>query len=333
MKTKVEEIIEKMPEDLSDIEKVRYMYLNCGDSFTYDRDYIYLGMNEKSKETYEKEFIWPDINNNESEERIKAICTQIVDGINSAINTMANKVKTDEKINARKVGYVDGEQYHVATLVDIGKDTYFLDLYKDLYRIQRGMKTKYFAPSESVLEQEKSKHKSLKEQLEGVDCKSLSDDEIMQMDKKCGYNKNGIYIEDAIKYLKEEMQDEENLKQYVNEDGTNREEAILKWKLDYICKYLINNKQENSLDINELQKYFIKLYYSILTEEEQRKNMLIPIDIHLDGEQSVLFNIYTSMGHMFYIYKGKDIGIERVSDEELKELRENHIKYDASDAR
>ena len=27
MKTKVEEIIEKIPEDLSDIEKVRYMYL------------------------------------------------------------------------------------------------------------------------------------------------------------------------------------------------------------------------------------------------------------------------------------------------------------------
>ena len=335
MKFDIKEIINNMPKNLSDIEKVRYIYLNCGELFAYDRDYIYSGLGKTSQEIYERCFIWPSTKSNKFQEegRIKVTCNQIVDGLNSAINTMADIIETDENVHARKIGYVDGEQYHVATLVSIGDNTYFLDLNNDLYKIKKGMKTKYFAPSVEVLEKEKLEHKAIKEQIEGITCQSLSDEEIVAMDKKCGYNKNGIYMDDAINYLRKEMQDEETLKQYVDENEPNRDDAILKWKLDYICKYIINNEQENKLDINELKKYFVKLYHGILTETEERSNMLIPIDIHLDDEPSVLFNIYTRSGQIFYLYKGKDIGIERVSQEDLNEIRKNRIKYDASDAR
>ena len=100
-----------------------------------------------------------------------------------------------------------------------------------------------------------------------------------------------------------------------------------------MCKYIINNEQENPLDINELRKYFVKLYHGILTEAEERSNILVPIDIHLDDEPSVLFNIYTHSSQIFYLYKGKYKGIERISQEELNEIRKNRVKYDASNAR
>lgn len=330
MKYSIKEIIEQMPENLSDIEKVRYIYLKCGELFAYDRDYIYSGLGETSTEIYERRFIWPNNYSRNQQGRIKVTCNQISDALNSAINTMTSMIKTDENISARKIGYVEGEQYHVATLVDIGDNTYFLDLNSDLYKIQRGMKTKYFAPSNEVLEIEKRETESIKNHLKGINCTSLTEEELVAMDKKCGYNKNGIYMDDAIKYLREEMQDEENLKQYIDEDDPNREYATLKWKLDFICKYLINNERENKLDMKELDKYFVKLYHGILTEEEKRTNMLVPIDVHLDGEQSILFNIYTQYGQLFYLYKGEDIGIERVSQEEVEELKKGRMKYDAN---
>ena len=211
MKIDIKEIINKKPKNLSDIEKVRYIYLNCGELFAYDRDYIYSGLGETSQEIYERSFVWPSTNSSKFQEeqgRIKVTCNQIVDGLNSAINTMANMIETDENIYARKIGYVNGEQYHVATLVDIGDNTYFLDLNNELYKIQKGMKTKYFAPSKEILEREKMEHSSIREQLKGIECKSLEEDELVTMDKKCGYNKNGIYVDDAIDYLKKEMQDE-----------------------------------------------------------------------------------------------------------------------------
>ena len=41
MKISINEILENMPKNLTDIEKVRYIYLALGNIFSYDRDYMY----------------------------------------------------------------------------------------------------------------------------------------------------------------------------------------------------------------------------------------------------------------------------------------------------
>ena len=96
----------------------------------------------------------------------------------------------------------------------------------------------------------------------------------------------------------------------------------------------MNNQGENTLDINEMTKYFMKTYYTILTQDEINTSILIPIDIHFKGKSSVLFNIYTRSGQINYIYKGKEEGFERISEEELLELESNEkrdIRYDSEE--
>ena len=61
MKISVKKILEDMPKDLTDIEKVRYIYLSVGDIFSYDRDYIYLGREREILAEYSKEMSIDDI--------------------------------------------------------------------------------------------------------------------------------------------------------------------------------------------------------------------------------------------------------------------------------
>ena len=332
MNFNINEIISQIPEDMSDIEKIRDIYLKCGELFTYNRDYIYSDLLGVSGDLYEEQFNWLIVQNRKNG-RIKATCNQIATGCTDAINRLRIEGKTKGNVIARNIGYVEGEEAHVATLVSIDDKNYFLDLYKDLYKIQRGLETKYFAPSKTILDKEKNSHEFIKEQLEGIECETISEEELKRIDQKCGYCRNGVYMDDALEMLRKEMQDEENIKQYVKDfDKSNRDEAIFKWKIDFICKYLMNNQGENSLDINEMTKYFLKTYYTILTQDEINGNILIPIDIHFKGEPSVLFNIYMRRGTMYYIYKGKEKGFERISEEELFKLESNEnrdVKYDS----
>jgi hypothetical protein len=331
----IKEIIKQIPDELSDIERVRYLYLKCGELFAYNRDYIYSDINGKSKELYEEKVDWNNIKN-KNKNKILTTCNQIATGCTDAVNILESSGNTKGKVFAKNVGYVEGEEFHIATIVNVDDKTYFLDLYKDLYRIQKGMKTKYFAPSEGILEDEKHTYPAIKEQLKGIKCTSIPEEELMQMDKKCGYNRNGIYMDDALIQLKKEMdqiKDINDIKKYVGDiEGEDKEEVLFRFKLDFINKYLMNSNQENNLDIKELTRFYIKAYYTLLSEKEINERLLIPIDIHYKGEPSVLFDIYTKKEPMYYLYKGKEKGFERISDDELSKLENNpnkELRYDS----
>ena len=144
MNFNINEIISQIPEDMSDIEKIRDIYLKCGELFTYNRDYIYSDLLGVSGDLYEEQFNWLIVQNRKNG-RIKATCNQIATGCTDAINRLRIEGKTKGNVIARNIGYVEGEEAHVATLVSIDDKNYFLDLYKDLYKIQRGLETKYYA--------------------------------------------------------------------------------------------------------------------------------------------------------------------------------------------
>lgn len=42
MKVSIDKILENMPKNLTDLEKVRYLYLKMGDIFSYNRDFLYI---------------------------------------------------------------------------------------------------------------------------------------------------------------------------------------------------------------------------------------------------------------------------------------------------
>ena len=330
----IDKIIDEIPDDMSNLEKIRDIYLKCGELFAYNRDYVYSDSLHTSSKIYEEEFKWSMVQNRKKD-RIKVTCNQIATGCTEAINRLIMKGKIKGTAIARNIGYVQGEEFHVATLVYIDNKVYFLDLYKDLYKIQKGMQTKYFAPSKGVIEEEKVWYKSIRNQLEGIECETIPEEELKKMDQKNGYCINGVYMDDALIQLKKEMEeidDINEIKKYVGDiEGEDREDLLFKFKLEFINKYLMNRNLDNPLDINELTKFYMKAYYTLLSEKEINQSMLIPIDIHFKGEPSVLFDIYTKNELIHYIYKGKKDGFQRINDKELFALKGNEnrdVRFD-----
>lgn len=324
---------------LEDIEKIRKIYLDMGNKFSYDRDYLYSDW-DKSKEIYEGTIMPKVVENTHSNNKIKATCKQMAFSLAEAINNIPKEI-TRENIVAKVVGYRPDEERHVGTLVTIGQKKYYMDLYKDLYRIQRGMKTKYFAPSKENLENIKQQYSSVKEEIQDIEFETIDEEELKQIDRKTVDLKYGLYIDDAIELLKKEMQDEQNLKQYIkNYDKINNKEErskiILKWKIEFIFRYLKNEVLEDGIGIVEIDKIYKKIYYSLLTEEEKRSSILSSIDIHNKDKygnktEGILYKIYIKGEELNYIYEDREKGFRSISKEEIEERRKNKsLLYDSS---
>lgn len=320
----------EMLEGLTDEEIVRNIYLTLGNKFSYDRDYLYSNNWNGSKEIYEKTIMPGLLENIKSPDKIKVICKQIADSLVEAINNIPKEL-TQEKIRAKTVGYRKDEEMHVGTLVTIGKKNYYLDLYKDLYRIQRGMQTKYFAPSEENLEKIKQQYSSVREDIEGIEFKTIDEEQLRQMDFKTGNLKYGLYIDDIIETMRKEMQEEENLREYIEEyDKINskeeRNKIIFKWKIGFIFKYMKNEFLEKDIGISEIDKLYKKIYYSLLTEEEKQSSILCSIDIHNKDEdgnkkEGIIYKIYIKGEELNYIYEDGQNGFTPISKKELDERR------------
>ena len=73
-----------------------------------------------------------------------------------------------------------------------------------MYRIQKGMKTKYFAPEQEIID--KLEFYNLKKEIKDIKLEAFSKEKLERIDRKIGYLKYGIYTDDVILKLKEEMQ-------------------------------------------------------------------------------------------------------------------------------
>ena len=146
MKISVKKILGDMPKDLTDIEKVRYIYLSLGNMFSYDRDYMYLGREREILAAYSNNITIDDIEKREYYNKILAVCSQMSLIESETINRLKKA-----NINARIVGYDEEKEGHVAVITDIDGKNYYLDIALDLYRIQKGMKTKGFAKATKVI--------------------------------------------------------------------------------------------------------------------------------------------------------------------------------------
>ena len=322
-------------DEFKDEEIIRKIYISLGKKFSYNRDYIYNF--SQSEEIYEKTIMPGVLEKLKSPNKIKVTCKQIADSLARNINNIPEN-STKEKILAKPVGYRKNEEMHVGTLVTIGKKNYYLDLYKDLYRIQRGMQTKYFAPLEENLEKIKQQYPSVRIDIECIKLESINENQLRKMDLKNGDLEYGVYVDDAIEMMKNEMK-EENLKEYVKDYNNinskeERNKIILKWKIEYIFKYIKNELLESNIGISEIDKVYKKIYYSLLTKEEKASSMLCSIDIHTKDEEEnkkegIIFKIYINGEELNYIYESGKDGFTKISKEELEEKSKKGIlSYD-----
>ena len=319
MKISINKVLKDMPDNLTDIEKVRYIYLSIGDLFAYDRDYMYLGREREILAAYSETYTIDSIEEHNYSNKIRAVCTQMGAIESETINKMHNV-----NIKARTVGYDEDIEGHVAVIVNIDGKNYYLDITLDLYKIQKGMKTKGFAKASKA--------------SDGTECETISDEELKEMDEKIGYCKNGMYMDDVIEMIRKEMQDEHTwdkyIQQYDKSQGETKEDIICKCKIDFIFKYMKNNMSEkDKMDIIELNKYYRKLFSSLLTSKE-KSNMCVGrfdvffVDDKGEKEDSELYEIRISNRKFYYLYKDNEKGFVETSVNEITNMIENKkMKY------
>ncbi len=308
MKISIEEIIKNSPQNLEPLEQVRYFYLQLGNILSYNRDYLNISNPTILRDIYEVYITIDMIEKGDYQNKINAICKQHAQVLCDTLNK-----SKERNIKARTVGYVEGEENHIEVVVEIEGENYNLNINRDLYKIQKGMKTKGFAKRDRA--------------LDGTICKILEEEEIQKMDEKIGYCQYGMYMDDMIQMLRKDMEEEQNWEQF---NKGEKKDSVFQYKIDFIFKHLKNNQLEkDEMGIYELDKYYRKLYGSLLTEEEKKENKLVNIDIKINeqgkNQQSLLYEIRMKNQNLYYIYDTKEKAFVEITKEKIVAMYENGV--------
>ena len=170
-----ENILRRMPANLTQIEQARYIYLQLGKLFTFDEKY-WLGNSKTRKMIYKsarKIHTPKDLKSN------KVICVSLTNTYNSLLQRIgieAEAVHAEDDLHVYSIFKIDGVEYEA-------------DLQRDMKFIQAHRKTRLFGREPDYSTR-----------------KLISDEQMQEMDEKFGYTYEGdenLYI--LINRLKEKL--------------------------------------------------------------------------------------------------------------------------------
>ena len=315
MKVSIEKIIKDMPENLSDLEKAKYLYMEIGKVLSYNLEFKYCQDYRFQEDIYGEEISIEDIEKGDYQNKIIIVCSQAGKIIQEALERV--------NIKSHLFGYEPRECSHIDVVANIDGKNYCLDIALDLANIQKGFQTTGFA---------------LKNKLyDGTKCDTLKKEEIKQIDEKLGYCKDGMYMDDVINMIKKEINDSENIHEFMRKENPElnnvkiTKDMILKYKIDFIYKYMKNNiEEENKMNIYEVKSYYRNIFRSILTPEEIIKNNNYDFYYNEDGKikNSSIAEYDFENELIYYIYDDKKRGYEKISNDELKEISKNITFYE-----
>ncbi|MBQ2938256.1 MAG: hypothetical protein IJE05_05220 [Clostridia bacterium] len=313
MKVSIISIMENMPKDLTDIEKVRYLYLEIGKVISYNVEYIYSIDTRYAKDIYDEKITIDSIEKNNYQNKIMLLCKQASEILNEALNEI--------NIKSRCIGFEEGSQYHVDVLVNIHNKRYCLNLIKDVANIQKGLRTTGFATTRKL--------------YDGTNCDTIKQDDLKIIDKKLGYCRNNMYMDDAISMLKEEIKDVENIKKYIIQENPNlnnkkiSKDTILKYKIQFIYKFIKNNLcEKDKMEIVEIKAFYKKLFKEFLSKTE--RDIIRFYDFYYKSDNqikhSTISEIQFKDEKIHYIYDDKQRKFTEITKENLKELSKS-VKF------
>ena len=249
-------IMLNIPNNLSSLEKVRWVYKKAGELFSYDYNYI---NDEESQVIYEKDFI----GNYQT-------CIEISSILNLMLNNIDSNVKSEiVERNVDSRGRVDG---HKCNVVSIGNEKYVLDLTLDLYLIQAGFQTKNFGYYTTIYGDE--------------DIIPLAD--LEEMDKKLGLIKFGEYTDKKVNDAKSRINAPKNKNLSFEENVDLRISEMN--KLLYKYNGFLEGKNLINKLLHDFMNYYYKDYY--LTNENE---MICCIQIS-NNEEEVWYLYSLSLG-------------------------------------
>lgn len=258
LSNEINRIINNVPKNLTEIEIARYVYLELGKIIRHDT-FFKFSENFASKNTIFNE----KINSPESVSK-DVIC-------NSSAELYVYILKR-LNINAF-CHYYDCIQHADAIIKSSDGLLYVANLIGDLSRIQTGRTTKNFA---------KENYYSFlfKELLSvyGSNFRSLSVDQLHEIDNKLGYTLNGLYLDSFFKQLKEELANYDYVENYIlpksfnSTDEQDKANKLLSYKFHFMLKNLQTlNEQNDKLGYCEAMTYYHILLTSIFSPKELPK--------------------------------------------------------------
>lgn len=114
MKISIEQIKKEMPDNLTAIEEVRYIYLKLGNIMAYNRDFLNITDYRVIKNLYSNSITLSMIEKGDYQNKINATCKQHAEIVAEVINEFK---KNNLDISARTIGYVEGEEKHIKVIV------------------------------------------------------------------------------------------------------------------------------------------------------------------------------------------------------------------------
>ena len=238
--TNLELLIQKIPQKLTQIEKARWVYIELGKMFQYDVNFFYAD-HETAKEMYYQEV---DI---ENIDQLNLICRPI----NQIYIEILKRVGIEAQIITFPGKYTHN---HVACRINTNdQKQYVTDLTMDLYRIKKGLRTQHFAYSAY-------------EEKDEIPFK----DEMQEMDDKINYTYHGLYMEDVLQMIKEEMANPELVKEYILKDYQEKENWTESEIVEAKFYFLVQHTPFKELGHSEAKSFIIHVIQTVLEESEKR---------------------------------------------------------------
>lgn len=325
--SKIDNIIKNMPQNLSQIEKAYYIYLELGKIVSESPQFVFT--NKEGKEKHYNDMI---------DSEYYGICKSISELYVSILRDKRIGVSADlvKKSPESPITHID-------TILKINGKNYITNLISDLSRIKTSRRVNSFCldlsrpVKDPILKEENESYLKRLEDYYGK-IESLTRQDIEKLDKKLGYsffipkvskeNERGIYTEDTIELLRRDMNNPELFKKYVLHNKDVSKEELLKYKLDYIFEN-INKLTDYKSSMNYLEniRYYLYVAKKILSPEEGARIQAYAATI--GNDLSGIISIFKvkpfqkqddEKNNIYYLYSNREKKYVGKTPEEMKQF-------------
>lgn len=336
----VERIINEIKEmekakPMSEVKKAYYLYLNLGEIYRYKVNYMYADSN-----TYEKRKAKERLYEEGTSEDGEAICTDMNRTYSEALEMLGIESHLSYTDSENSLSHVD------CCFKDKEGNYYFANLVSDIMHIKTGMKTRSFGLSEEQLKNvlyDKNPEKNrlfhlfrMHKENEGKEFMQVREEQIKQWDEEFGYTYHGLYTNDIIQMLSNEILDDKYAMEFF---GTDKRDELIQKKLEFIMDKLkiVNVHRRKMIGDVEAMEYYRHIARNVFNKEEAEKYIkLYQGFVEENGIRNAknILVIQKEKENLYYLYSTEKQIFEKIDKEQLLRQKiqyhnvpENRIDY------
>ncbi len=302
---------------MTDVEKAYYLYRNLGDIYQYKADYrkTEVGIElDKKLELYREG----------TSEQGEAICIDMSKTYLEALQMIGIEGRLSSVNENFFLTHTD------VCFKDEQGNWYFANLVLDIMHIKTGMKIRNFGLSqEQILKKYKNVNYLLKMNKENdwKEFTPIPEEQLHEWDNETGYTYNGLYTNDILDMLANEMTDKKIINEYF---GTDKQDELVQKKLDFIFDKIeiVNVHRKKVIGDIEAEDYYNKILKKFFTEQELKKYIKEFNGFYEKDGRKFARNILVvkkDSENIYYLYSTEKQIYEKISREQLmkKDIRFN----------